>query len=187
MRRVLFIFAAVMIIFTACGIDRTTDRLEYQDNKLYIEADFTLDDEHFPITMTLEAAEYDEEGRMYARDAVLSIGENSIISGVSFEYKSGKVYISSGDLKIPMEDEAMISGVGDIISLFCISEDYYYSSEKLTVDKLKCENLVFIDGDNRVEVLVDLSCDLPKSIVATVGERHIAADISYIKAETTTE
>ncbi len=187
MRRILFIFAAVMIFFTACGVGEATDRLEYQDKKLYVEADFTIDDEHFPITMTLEAARYDEDGRMYARDALLSIGENSIISGVGFEYKSGKVYISSGDLKIPIEDEAMISGIGDIISLFCISEDYYYSSETLTVDKLKCENLVFIDGDNRVEVLIDLSCDLPKSITATLGERIIAADISYIKAETTTQ
>ncbi len=187
MRQGLFIFATVMIILTACGIAEETDKLEYQNHKLYIEADLTLDDEYFPITMTLEAAEYDDEGRMYARDAVLSIGENSIISGVSFEYKGGKVYISSGDLKIPMEDEAMISGIGDIISLFCISEDYYYSSEKLTVDKLKCENLVFIDGDNRVEVLIDLSCDLPKSIVATVGEKHIAADIGYIKSESITE
>lgn len=187
MWRILCIFAAVLMFFTACGIDEATDKLEYQDHKLYIEADFTLDDEHFPVTMTLEAAQYDEDGRMYARDAVLSIGENSIISGVSFEYKGGKVYVSSGDLKIPIEEEAMISGVGDIISLFCISDDYYYSSEKLTVDKVKCENLVFIDGDNRVEVLIDLNCNLPKAITATVGERKIAADISYIKSETTTE
>ena len=183
MRRIFCIFAVVLMFFAGCTVSEDTDRLAYQNQKLYIEADVTLNDEYFPITMTLEAPEYDEEGRMYARKAVLSVGDNSIISGVSFEFSGGKVYVSSGELRIPIEDEDMVSGISDIISLFCISDDFYYSSEKLTVDKLKCENIVFIDGDNRVEVMLDLSCNLPKAITAAVNGRNIAADIGFIKAE----
>ncbi len=183
MRRIFCILAVILIFSAACGISEEADRLAYQNQKLYIEADVTLNDEYFPITMTLEAPEYDEEGRMYARNGVLSIGENSIISGIGFEFQGGKAYVSSGELKIPIEDEEMISGISDIISLFCISNDFYYSAEKLTVDKMKCENVVFIDGDNRVEVLIDLNCNLPKAITAEVNGRNIAADIGFIKAE----
>ncbi len=183
MRRIFCILTGILIFLVGCSVSEEADRLAYQNQKLYIEADVTLNDEYFPITMTLEAPKFDEQGRMYARDGVLSIGENSIISGIGFEFQGGKVYVSSGALRIPIEDEEMVSGISDIISLFCISDDFYYSSEKLTVDKLKCENVVFTDGDNRVEVMIDLSCNLPKSVTAAVNGRNIAADIRFIKAE----
>ena len=183
MRRIFCILSVILIFCASCTVSEDADRLAYQNEKLYIEADVTLNDEYFPVTITLEEPEYDENGRMYARNGVLSIGENSILSGIVFEFQGGKVYVSSGEMKIPIEDEEMISGISDIISLFCISDDFYYSSEKLTVDKLKCENVVFIDGDNRVEVMIDLSCNLPKMITAAVNGRNIAANIGYIKAE----
>ena len=185
MKRIFCILAVILILATACTVSDGADRLAYQNQKLYIEADITLNDEYFPVTMTLEAPEYDDAGRMYARSGELSIGENSILSGIGFEFQGGKVYVSSGDLKIPIADEDMVSGISDIISLFCISDDFYYSSEKVTVDKLKCENIVFIDGDNRVEVMLDLTCNLPKVITAAVNGRNIAADIGFIRAEVT--
>ena len=174
---------SLALIFTSCAGAQTADRLGYQNSKLYVEATFTLDDEQIPVTLTLEAPEYDESGRMLARDAVLTFGENSIISGVSFEFTGGEVYVSSGVLKIPISDEAVISGVCDIISLFCISGEHYHSSERVSDGGLKCERALYVNGDNRVEVTLDLSCMLPTDISAEINGRTIAADISYITAE----
>ena len=120
---------------------------------------------------------------MLARNAVLTLGENSIISGVSFEVIGDEVYICSGVLKIPISDETVISGISDIISLFCISGEHYHSSESITDGGLKCERTVYINGDNRVEVTLDLSCMLPTEIIAEINGRTIAANISYITAE----
>lgn len=183
MRRVLTILIIIIMSLTACSGGTAVDRLAYQDRRLYIEAVFTIDEESFPIKLTLEAPEYDDTGRMLARDARLIIDENSIISGVGFEVSGGAVYISSGELKIPINDEEMISGIEDIISLFCISDECYYSSEKVMIEKLECEHAVYIDGNNRVEILIDLTCALPKNITAVIDNRRIAADISMIKAE----
>ncbi len=177
------ILLTATLLFTSCGGESQRDRLAYQDAQLEIDAVFTLDGEEIPAKLILEAPEYDESGRMLARDAVLTLGENSIISGVSFEFTQGEVYVSSGMLKIPIEDENLIGGVSDIISLFCISEDCYYSAEKTTVGGLSCERAVYIDGDDRVEVLFDLSCMLPISIKANVGGRELSAEIKLIKAQ----
>lgn len=182
--RYIFLSAALALtlLFSSCGSTQNADRLAYQSMKLYVEATFTLDDEEMPVTLTLEAPEYDEDGRMLARDATLTLGENSIISGVKFEIVSGEVYISSGTMKIPIADEAVVSGVTDIISLFCISGEYYHSSESTKIGGVKCERAVYVNGDNRVEVTLDTTCMLPTDIVAEIEGRVVAADISYIKA-----
>ena len=174
---------SLALLFTACASTRNIDRLAYQNAKLYVEATFTLDDEIIPVTLTLEAPEYDDDGRMLARDAVLTLGENSIISGVNFEITDGSVYISSGALKIPISDESVVSGVADIISLFCISGEHYHSSESTKLDGVKCERALYVNGENRVEVTLDTTCMLPTDIVAEIDGHTIAADISYIKAE----
>lgn len=181
-----YLITVIMIfslLLTSCGGESERDRLAYQNAKLRVEAAFTLDGEAVPAKLILEAPEYDETGRMLARDAVLTLGENSIISGVSFEFSHGEVYVSSGVLKIPIEDDSVIDGISDIISLFCISDDCYYSSEETTVGGIECERAVYIDGDNRVEVILDLSCMLPISISATIDGRELAAEIKLIKAE----
>lgn len=177
-----FLFSVILIL-TSCGGESQRDRLAYQDARLEIEAVFTLDGEKIPARLTLEAPEYDESGRMLARSGVLTPSENSIISGVSFEFTQGEVSISSGAMKIPMEDGGAVGGIYDIVSLFCINGEHYYSAEKTTVCGLSCERAVYIDGDDRVEVLLDLSCMLPAYITATVDGRELAADIKLIKAE----
>ena len=171
------------LFFSSCTTGEDLDRLGYQDEKLYIEAVFTVDDESIPALIDIAKAEYDEGGLMLARDATLTFGENSIISGVSFEFSAGKVYVSSGELKIPIEDESVVSGISDMISLFCISEDYYHSSEKIKVSGLSCERSVYVNGENSVEVTLDLSCMLPTDIVAIIDGRTISAHISMIKTE----
>lgn len=177
------ILTALTILLASCAKGSEVDRLAYQDMSLQINAVFTLGDETVPATLMLEAPEYDENGRMLARDAVLTLGENSIISGVSFEFVGGEVYVSSGVLKIPIEDETLIEGISNIISLFCISKEHYYSSETVKLDGLECERVVYINGDNRVEVTLDLTCMLPTDIVAVIDGRTISADISMIRAE----
>ncbi len=177
------VMLALTLLFTSCTNAERGDRLAYQSSKLYVEATFTLDGEVMPVTLTLEAPEYDDDGRMLARDATLTLGENSIISGVKFEIVGGEVYVSSGTLKIPIADAAVVSGVSDIISLFCISGEYYHSSENTKIGGVKCERAVYVNGDNKVEVTLDTTCMLPTDIVAEISGRTIAADISYIKAE----
>ncbi len=177
------VMLALALFLPSCEGMQSGDRLAYQSSKLYVEATFTLDNEEIPVTLTLEAPEHDENGRMLARDAVLTLGENSIISGVKFEITDGALYISSGTLKIPITDDSAVSGVSDIISLFCISGEHYHSSEHVKVGGIKCERALYVNGENRVEVTLDTSCMLPTDIVAEIDGHVIAADISYIKTE----
>lgn len=170
------------MLFSCTGASER-DRLAYQERQLYVEADFMIDGEPASATLEIEAAEYGSDGRMLSRDTVLTMGENSIISGVSFIFTGGEAYVSSGELKIPIKDEDVISGITDMISLFCISPDSYYSSEKVTEGGLECERSVYINGENRVEVLIDLSCELPISITAMIDGRELSAHIRLIKAE----
>lgn len=179
----LSVLCALTLFFTACSTSHSTDRLAYQNSTLSVEGIFTINEEEIPIKIKLSAPEYDENGRMLARDATLTLGENSIISGVCFEITDGEIYISSGALKIPIKDEAAVSGISDIISLFCISGEHYHSSESVRKNGLKCERAMYVNGDNRVFVTVDTTTMLPTDIVAELGTRIIAADISYIKAE----
>ena len=171
------------LFLVSCANSKDVDRLAYQSSALYVDATFILGDESVPVTMNIGAAEYAEDGRMLARDATLVFGENSIISGVCFEFSAGRAYVSSGEFKIPIEDTAVISGISDMISLFCISGEHYYSSEKLKQNGLKCEKSVYVNGENSVEVTLDLSCMLPTDIVANIDGRTISAHINMIKAE----
>ncbi len=180
--RIIAVLTAFLFMCTSCGGAVSCKGLDYQNMELYIEAVFALNGDEVPLTLSLKAPEYGEDGRMLARDAVLTFGEDSIISGVGFEFYGGDVYVSAGDLRIPVDNEDTVKGISDIISLFCISEEHYYSSEKIKRGELDCERLVYIDGDNRVEVEIDLSCMLPTSINASVFGKELSADIKMIKA-----
>lgn len=179
---VIVLVLSLLFAVASCAAEDNRDRLAYQERELHIEAVFSVDGEEVPATLTLKAPEYDELGRMLARDAVLTFGEGSIISGVSFEFSGGYAYVSTGNMKIPIENEETVKGISDIISLFCISKEFYYSSESVTDGGIECERLVYINGDDRVEVTVDLSCMLPTSISAYVDGREIFAKIKMIKA-----
>ena len=171
------------LLFTSCTINEDVDRLAYQDAELYVEAVFTIGDENISAVINISKAEYDENGVMLARDASITFGENSIISGVGFEFSGGKAYVCSGELKIPIDDVSVISGISDMIALFCISEEYYYSSEKIKSGGLLCEKSVYVNGENSVEVILDLSCMLPTDIVANIDGRTISAHINMIQAQ----
>lgn len=181
--KLLSFLCVAAVLFTSCGISQSEDRLAYQNSDLSVEGIFTINEEEVPVKLTLSAPEYDENGRMLARDATLTLGENSIISGVCFEVADGEIYISSGALKIPINDESAVSGIMDIISLFCISSEHYHSSENVRENGLKCERAMYVNGDNKVYVTVDTTTMLPTDIVAELDGRVIAADISYIKTE----
>ena len=184
MRRVFLILKVILMILTSsCGGGAAKERLAYQNSPLYVEGKFTLGQSSFDAKLTLEPPEYDENGRMLAREAMLSFGDEGILSGISFEFIDGDAYVCAEDMRIPIADKQTVSGISDIISLFCISQEFYYQSEKLEINKLECERDVYVNGEDRVEVIIDLSCELPISITATVGGRSIAVDISLIKAE----
>lgn len=178
----IFIFAAVFAL-SSCSYQADRDRLAYQNGHLYVEADFLIDGEQVSAALDISGAEYDTEGRMLSRDTVVTFDENSIIAGVGFVFTGGKAYVTSGDLKIPIDDENLLSGIMDMVSLFCISPDSYYSSERVTSGGLECERSVYINGENRVEVLIDLSCELPTEINAVIGGREISADIRLIRVQ----
>ncbi len=171
------------LMLSSCTYRENYDRLAYQDTKLYVEGEFSIGGEQAEAALTLEAPEYDTDGRMLARNAVLTFGENSIISGVSFEFNMGEVYVSTGNLRIPISDTDAVSGIGDIISLFCISEDSFYSSEKVKRDGVVCDKAVYVNGENRVEIILDTERGLPTDISALIDGRRLACDIKTIRSE----
>ncbi len=177
-------FAVIILIIvtlTACARVDSYDRLEYQEKELYVKGEFTVDGDSFPAELTLAAPEYDESGKMLVRQGKLIFSEGSMIEGIGFEFTGGEMYIFSGSLKIPMEEEAVIEGISSVISLFCISEDSYHSSEREAVDGISCERAVYVGGDNRVEVVIDLSTFLPISIIAHADGREIGVEIGDMK------
>ena len=183
MRYLVVLILAFSLMLTSCSEVNGQERLAYQQSKLYVEAEFTFGDESIQAILELEAPEFDSDGRMLARNAVLSFSENSIISGVGFVYSGGDVYVTTGDLKIPIDNSRTTTGISEMISLFCISEDSYYSSERVTKDGIALERSVYINGDNRVEVTIDPECELPTDIYAVIDGRELSCDIKLIKAE----
>ncbi len=177
MKRWLHLIAMMfpMLFLIACAAMDTKDPLAYQSEKLTIDAVFTLNDAQYPATLTLEAAEYDENGRMLARNAVMTLRENSILSGVSFSVTGTKAYIASDDLKIPLPEEG-VGGMLDIVSLFCIDGGSFYETKR--VEGL--EKSIFVSGENRVEVHLNPESGLPVRIIAEIDGRSIGADIENI-------
>ncbi len=158
--------------------------LTYQQSKLYVEGEFSIDGAEVDAAITLEAPSYDENGRMLARDAVIAFGENSIVSGMGFAVSGGEVYVTADELVIPLKNSDAVSGIFDIISLFCISEKSYYSSEKITDGSLVCEQYEYRSGENRAVVLMDTESRLPVKIKAVSDGRRLECDIKLIRTET---
>lgn len=180
------LLALVCLLLASCQKSADIDLLGYQKLGLYANVMYTIDGESYQVKLTLAAPEYDEDGRMLARDAELTIGEGSIISGVSFELEDGSAYVSSGVLRIPLEDDRMISGLYDMLSVFCISDDSFYESEESEYNGYDCIHAVYCDSgaggsdDRRVDVYIDKVNYLPLAIDAQLGERSIVADIIEI-------
>ena len=173
---------SLLFLLTSCG-EIPPDRLAYQEKRLTVTADFTVNGETVSSTLTLEPPAYDEDGRMLARDALFVIGENSIISGVTFEIAGGKLYVSSGVLRIPLEDETSVGGICDILSLFCISPESFHHAEATELDGKACEAAYYADGANTVTVLLDRQTTLPMRIDAVIDGRELSAVIREITAE----
>lgn len=165
----------MLTLLVGCGA-AAEDPLAYQDGALTVEAIFTLDGTEMPGTLELSAAEFDAEGRMLARDARLTLRDNSIIAGVQFEITGGEAFVASGVLKIPLSDETVIGGILDLVSLFCIDGGSYYAAE----DAGECRLYRYVNGENRVELLYDPNMALPKEITAVIDSREIGAKIESI-------
>lgn len=179
-------FAVIMIIIltlTACTGEKSFERLEYQEKGLYVLGEFNIDGDTFPAELTLTAPGYDAEGKMLKREGKLIFSKGCVIEGVGFEFSGGEMYIFSGGLKIPIEEETVIEGISSVISLFCISPGSYHSSRKETIDGISCERIAYTDNGNRVEVLLDLDSLYPISISAKVGERELSVKIKEIRSE----
>lgn len=183
MRYLLVPLLSLLFLFTSCAAEDDVSKLAYQESRLSVEAEFSIGGESVNASLTLEAPSYDENGRMLARDAVIIFCEDSILSGLGFEITNGYVFIISDDLRIPIERRDAVSGIFDIISLFCISESSYYSSERFSENGIECERAVYISGDNRIEVVLDLGCGLPTDITALIDGKELSADIKLIRAE----
>lgn len=185
----IFMLCCCLITLISCQKKDDRELLAYQNDGLYIDAIFTIDDDSFEAKVELEPPQYDESGRMLARRAKLTLGGNSIISGVSFEFEGGTAYVVSGVLKIPVEDEELISGITDILSLFCISPDSFYESDAATYGGESCTRAIYAEGasteagGNRVTVYIADSSGLPLQIEAALGEKSITAQINEIRAE----
>jgi hypothetical protein len=184
----------IMLIFQllfciSCGAKQNIDYLEYQNSGLLINAVFKINDESFTATIDLNAPEYSDDGRMLARKAKLFLEGNSIISGVSFEFDSGTAYVVSGVLKIPVDNADMLSGINDILSLFCIDRESFYEAEKFVLDGKSCTRAIYtsrtVDAPsvNRVDVYLDTETRLPIKIEASLGEKTISANINEIKVK----
>jgi len=174
--RKFLLFILPLVILCGCAEAVPPDYLAYQNQPLNVAANFTLNGETFPGTLTLAAAAFDETGRMLARDATLTI-DGSLIAGVTFELTAGEAYISSGVLKIPLADESVVTGFHSLVSLFCIDPAAYYSAEPQS--DLMC--VTYTDGDNRVVMLWNPETELPTTITAEIDGKTISAEIQSIK------
>lgn len=179
------VFMVVGILLSACGGEKR-ELLSYQEEALEIEGVFSVDGKETRARISLEAPEYDEEGRMLARSARVVI-EESIVSGVSFEFSGGRAYVVSGALKIPVEDEEMVRGVTEILSLFSIRPESFCGSERREIDGEDFIEATYSEGadpdtaGNRVVVLFDSDTYMPVRITASVAETEITAEISSIR------
>ena len=179
------IFVVVGILLSACGGEKR-ELLSYQEEALEIEGVFSVDGKETLARISLEAPEYDEEGRMLARSARVVI-EESIVSGVSFEFSGGRAYVVSGALKIPVEDEEMVRGVTEILSLFSIRPESFCGSERREIDGEDFIEATYSEGadpdtpGNRVVVLLDADTYMPVRITASVAQAEISAEISSIR------
>ncbi len=181
--RYLIILLCVILTLTSCASVRNTARLGYQDSGIYVEGEFTVGDDSFPAELTLTAPRYDNSGRMLAREGKLIFSEGSVIEGVGFEFSGSDMYIFSESMKIPLENETATAGISRIISLFCISEGSYHSAERQKEDGTLYERAVYTDGENRVEVTLDLSTMLPVTIIAEADGCEIGVKIREIRLE----
>ena len=179
------LFMVVGILLSACGGEKR-ELLSYQEEALEIEGVFSVDGRQTRARISLEAPEYDEEGRMLARRARVVI-EESIVSGVSFEFSGGRAYVVSGALKIPVEDEEMVRGVTEILSLFSIRPESFCGSERREIDGEDFIEATYSEGadpdtsGNRVVVLLDADTYMPVRITASVAQAEISAEISSIR------
>lgn len=179
------LFMVVGILLSACGGEKR-ELLSYQEEALEIEGVFSVDGKETRARISLEAPEYDEEGRMLARSARVVI-EESIVSGVSFEFSGGRAYVVSGALKIPVEDEEMVRGVTEILSLFSIRPESFCGSERREIDGEDFIEASYSEGadpdtsGNRVVVLLDADTYMPVRITASVSQSEISAEISSIR------
>lgn len=179
------LFMVVGILLSACGGEKR-ELLSYQEEALEIEGVFSVDGKETRARISLEAPEYDEEGRMLARSARVVI-EESIVSGVSFEFSGGRAYVVSGALKIPVEDEEMVRGVTEILSLFSIRPESFCGSERREIDGEDFIEATYSEGadpdtsGNRVVVLLDADTYMPVRITASVSQSEITAEISSIR------
>lgn len=179
------VFMVVGILLSACGGEKR-ELLSYQEEALEIEGVFSVDGKETRARISLEAPEYDEEGRMLARSARVVI-EESIVSGVSFEFSGGRAYVVSGALKIPVEDEEMVRGVTEILSLFSIRPESFCGSERREIDGEDFIEATYSEGadpdtsGNRVVVLLDADTYMPVRITASVAQAEISAEISSIR------
>ncbi len=181
--RYLIVVLSVILLFSSCGGAGNEDRLGYQDSGMFVVGEFTVGDDSFPAELTLAAPEYDNSGRMLSREGKLIFSEGSVIEGVGFEFSGKDIYIFSDSMKIPLENETAIAGISRIISLFCISEGSYHSAEREKVDGTSYERAVYTDGENRVEVTLDLSTMLPVTILAEADGCEIGVKIREIRLE----
>ena len=179
------LFMVVGILLSACGGEKR-ELLSYQEEALEIEGVFSVDGKETRARISLEAPEYDEEGRMLARSARVVI-EESIVSGVSFEFSGGRAYVVSGALKSPVEDEEMVRGVTEILSLFSIRPESFCGSERREIDGEDFIEATYSEGadpdtsGNRVVVLLDADTYMPVRITASVAQSEISAEISSIR------
>ena len=179
------LFMVVGILLSACGGEKR-ELLSYQEEALEIEGVFSVDGKETRARISLEAPEYDEEGRMLARSARVVI-EESIVSGVSCEFSGGRAYVVSGALKIPVEDEEMVRGVTEILSLFSIRPESFCGSERREIDGEDFIEATYSEGadpdtsGNRVVVLLDADTYMPVRITASVAQAEISAEISSIR------
>ena len=168
----IFVFA---VLATSCTSAPLQPELSYQDKALTVDGEFYFDDMTVPLLIELSAAEYDANGRMLSRNALITVGEGSVLAGVSFEVAGGKLYVSSGDLRIPIEDGEAGERITDILSLFSVREECYHSVE----DDGELRNVIYREGENTVTVTLS-SDGMPTKISASAGGHLLSADIKSI-------
>ena len=148
----------IPLLLVSCGTE-PVDPLGYQDQAFSARVTFSGDEEFRAIVSMTPVA----NGREFS----LTLNDG-LLSGVTF-YIGENDYLEKDGMRIPI---ARQDGIDEMIGMFDISTDDFYSSEETP------DGGVFVyttdDGAKYEVTIVD---SLPKRIIATLDGRTIIAEI----------
>ncbi len=179
------LLVAVLFILTlsvtACAPEEK-DPLYYQSEGAHVSGTLLTDTGTFYIKLTLYPSTSDEYVPSL-RDAVIEFTYPDTLKGYAVRAKDGHVTLSSGELSLPISEEASVR-FRDIIGLFSIDGGLLYS---VSNDADGYTTLLF-DTDEKITVTLITENSLPTVIergdLTLKIDEYLPAEVTETSAET---